>query len=221
MEHIITITEATKKFRETTALNKVSLNIEKNSITGLIGRNGSGKTVLLKCICGLIQLTSGSIMIHDKKIGIDIEKPDNIGAIIEHPGFLNEFNGYKNLQFLAAINKKIGRQEIEDAMTLVGLDAKSKKKVSKYSLGMKQRLGIAQAIMEDPDILIFDEPTNGLDNNGVTEFRQLILELKEQGKTIIMASHNAEDIKILCNTVYELDCGNVISSQKKQLSDTL
>ncbi len=215
MEPMIEISNATKKYKETTALNKISLIIEKNKITGLIGRNGSGKTVLLKCICGLVSLTSGSITIQVKKLGADIEKPDNIGAIIENPGFLNEFSGYKNLEFLASIHHKIGKKDILKTLELVGLDSKSKKKVGKYSLGMKQRLGIAQAVMENPEILIFDEPTNGLDNNGVKEFRKLILQLKSEGKTIVMASHNASDIEMLCDIVYELDGGILINTNPK------
>lgn len=207
---IISVDHAVKKFKEITALRDVSIHFQRNQVHGLIGRNGSGKTVLLKSICGLLPLTSGTITVSGKQIGKDIQIPDNIGIIIETPGFYNNFSGYANLKYLASIKNRIGKEEIRNAITRVGLDPDMKRWVGKYSLGMRQRLGIAQAIMEDPDILILDEPTNGLDKRGVEEFRELMLSFKEEGKTILLASHNAEDIRVLCDTVHELDGGQLV-----------
>ncbi len=209
-KYIIEVSNAVKKYKETVALNDVSINFEKNKITGIIGRNGSGKTVLLKSICGLTKLTSGKIKVDGKVIGRDIEIPKSVGVIIETPGFINEFSGIKNLEILYSLNNKLDKAKLEEVMVQVGLDPKSKKRVSKYSLGMRQRLGIAQAIMENPDILILDEPTNALDKHGVDEFRKLLLKLKGEGKTIIIASHNSADIELLCDVVYELDGGKLV-----------
>ena len=147
------------------------------------------------------------MIVDDKVVGLDVDVINNAGIIIENPGFLPGYTGYQNLKFLAKLRRKIGKKEIMDAMTKVGLEPLSKKHVGKYSLGMRQRLGIAQAIMEDPDILILDEPMNGLDNQGVEDIRKLLLELKEQGKTILIASHNREDIDVLCDHVWEMDKG--------------
>lgn len=209
---VIGIHDLTKTFRGNVVLSNVSLEIEAGTLTGLIGRNGSGKTMLMKCICGLISPTSGSVTVQGKRVGKDVDIPDNIGVIIETPGFLPNFSGYKNLTQLAKIRRKVGKNEIRAAMERVGLNPDDKKHVGKYSLGMRQRLGLAQAIMEDPDILILDEPLNGLDKDGVKEMRQYLLDLKAQGKTILIASHSAEDIDVLCDTVCEMDKGalNVI-----------
>lgn len=211
MTNIIEVRSANKAFKETEALKNVTLSFEKGKIHGIIGRNGSGKTVLFKCICGLMRLDSGTITVDGKQVGKDIEIPGGLGIIIEAPGFLPNYSGFKNLKFLANINRKIGDQDIKAFIKKVGLDPEEKKHVGKYSLGMRQRLGIAQAIMKDPDILIFDEPMNGLDNEGVKDIRKLFLELKETGKTLLIASHNAEDIHVLCDTVHEMDKGQLIS----------
>lgn len=207
MYNIIKITNLTKTFKTETVLKDISLCFEKGKIHGIIGRNGSGKTLLFKSICGFIPPTKGSISVDDKIIGKDIDIPDNVGIIIENPGFLPNYSGFKNLCLLACINNKISKEKIKVTIKKVGLDPGSKKHVSKYSLGMRQRLGIAQAIMEDPDILILDEPMNGLDNSGVKDIRNIIKGLREEGKTILLASHNSEDIKELCDTVYEMDAG--------------
>lgn len=209
MESRIKVENVTKKFGEDTALDEVSANFEKGKIYGIIGRNGSGKTVLFKTIIGFLKPTSGRVVVEGKEIGKDTDFADNIGMIIENPGFLGGFNGYKNLEYLAAIKKVIGKKEIKESMIRVGLEPCSKKKVGKYSLGMRQRLGIAQAIMENPDILILDEPMNGLDKQGVEDVRKILLDLKEEGKTIILASHNKEDIEVLCDEVYEMERGRL------------
>ena len=203
---MIKIENITKKFKENTVLNNVSINFEKGKIHGLIGRNGSGKTVLMKCICGFIPVTSGSITVRNKVISKK-NMPENIGVIIETPGFLPNYSGYRNLKFLADISGKANKNAIIRSIESVGLDPHSKKHVGKYSLGMRQRLGLAQAIMEDPDLLILDEPMNGLDKDGVKDMRDYLLKLKEQGKTMLIASHSAEDIEILCDTVCEMDKG--------------
>lgn len=207
---LIKIEQATKQYREILALDHVSLEIPRGSITGIVGRNGSGKTVLFRAICGIVKLTEGSITVDGKVIGKDVDILQNVGAIIEHPGFAHNYSAFRNLKDLAMIRGKIGAEEVREVIKRVGLDPDSKKHVGKYSMGMKQRLGIAQAIMENPDILILDEPMNGLDNQGVSDIRKLLLELKAQGKTILLASHNALDIQMLCDYVCELDCGKLV-----------
>lgn len=204
---MIVLDSVSKSFKEQVALNKISATFEKGKIYGIIGRNGSGKTVLFKCICGFMNYDAGTITVNKQIIGKDIDIPDNVGIIIENPGFLPNYSGFKNLCLLACINNKISKEKIKVTIKKVGLDPDSKKHVSKYSLGMRQRLGIAQAIMEDPEILILDEPMNGLDNSGVKDIRNIIKGLREEGKTILLASHNSEDIKELCDTVYEMDAG--------------
>ena len=212
-EEIIVIEHVSKIFGENKVLDDVCVSFEKGRIHGIIGRNGSGKTMLMKCICGFVPVTSGSIQVRGKKVGKDIDVPQNMGIIIETPGFLNGYSGYNNLKFLANINNKISEEKIIETLKLVKLDPHNKKHVGKYSLGMKQRLGLAQALMEDPDILILDEPMNGLDQSGVEEMREVLAALAKKGTTILMANHNAEDIEILCDTVHEMDLG-VISRIK-------
>ena len=207
METCIEVQNVVKRFRDQVVLKNVSISFEKGKIHGIVGRNGSGKTVLFKCICGLMHPEEGVILVNGKRVGRDVDMPEDIGAIIEAPGFLPNYSGYKNLRFLANIRRKIGKEEILNVLKTVGLDPESRKHVGKYSLGMRQRLGIAQAIMEDPEILILDEPMNGLDNAGVQDIRALLLELKAQGKTILLASHNHEDSAALCDTVHEMDGG--------------
>lgn len=188
-------------------LQDISVHFEKGKIHGLIGRNGSGKTVLMKCICGFMKPTSGAVFVEGKQIGKDVDFVPNAGVIIETPGFVPFYSGYKNLHILAELNRRIGREEIEDAMRTVGLDPGLKRHVKKYSLGMRQRLGIAQAIMEKPQLLILDEPFNGLDKEGVEQMRTYFLKLKEEGVTILLTSHTSEDIKLLCDTVTEMEKG--------------
>ena len=188
-------------------LKGVSINFERGKIHGLIGRNGSGKTMLMKCICGFVKPTSGEIYVDKKRIGKDCDFPENIGLIIETPGFIPYYSGFKNLKLLANLRGKINTEQIKKAMERVGLDPNLKRHVRKYSLGMRQRLGLAQAIMENPELLVLDEPMNGLDKDGVGDMRQYLLDLKLQGKTILIASHSSEDIDVLCDTVCEMDKG--------------
>ena len=209
MAEIIEIENLTKKFGDVTALENVNLSIERGKIYGIVGRNGSGKTVLFKLIMGYLKPTTGRVVVSGKEIGKDTDFAENVGIIIENPGFLKGYTGFKNLAYLASIRNVIGKEEIRESMKKVGLDPDSHKKVGKYSLGMKQRLGIAQAIMENPEILILDEPMNSLDNQGVDEVRGILRGLRDKGKTIILASHNKEDIEILCDEVYEMDHGRL------------
>lgn len=203
----IIVQKVSKNFGQERALKNVSRTFEAGRIHGIVGNNGSGKTVLMKCICGFLFPTEGQVTVNGLRVGIDTDFPPSLGIIIETPGFLPNLTGVKNLEILASLNKKIGLEEITASIRRVGLDPHMKKPVYKYSLGMRQRLGIAQAIMEDPALLILDEPFNGLDKTGVTEMRSLIKGLKEEGKTILLASHNQGDIDELCDTVCEMDAG--------------
>jgi len=204
---VIRVEGVYKRFGTDTVLKDVSRSFERGRIHGIVGNNGSGKTVLMKCICGFLIPDGGSITVNGERVGVDVDFPRDMGLIIETPGFLPNITGVKNLEILASLNKKIGLREIAASMRAVSLDPSMNKPVGKYSLGMRQRLGIAQAIMEDPTLLILDEPLNGLDKHCVREMRQLIKGLKEQGKTILLASHNQGDIDELCDTVCEMDAG--------------
>lgn len=210
MDNIIEVKNVSKNFRETRALDNISLDFERGKIHGIIGRNGSGKTVLMKCICGFMTPTSGEVLVNGEKVRPS-KAQENIGLIIETPGFIGGKSGLRNLQYLLRLRGKSDRSTVENAMRAVGLDPANKKPVRKYSLGMRQRLGIAQAIMENPELLILDEPMNGLDNQGVEDMRGLFAELRERGKTILLASHSNEDIRALCDTVCELDHGRVMA----------
>ena len=212
MAELIRVENVTKRFGDVVALDRINISFESGKIYGITGRNGSGKTVLFKTMIGYLKPTGGRVVVGGKEIGKDSDFPDNMGIIIENPGFLSRYTGYKNLEYLASIRRRIGRAQIRESMERGGLDPDSRKKAGKYSLGMRQRLGIAQAIMENPDILILDEPMNGLDNEGVNDVRSLLLGLKKEGKTIILASHNKEDIEILCDAVYEMDHGRFVST---------
>ena len=187
----------------------INASFERGKIHGLIGRNGSGKTMLMKCMCGFVKPTKGTITVDGKQIGKGCDFPENTGIIIETPGFIPYYSGYKNLKLLADLRKKITADDIRNTMRTVGLDPELKRHVRKYSLGMRQRLGLAQAITENPDLLVLDEPMNGLDKDGVSDMRKYLLDLKAQGKTILIASHSAEDIDILCDTVCEMDKGKL------------
>lgn len=204
---MVKVLDANKSFKKNKVLDNVSITCKKGEICGIVGRNGSGKTVLFKSICGFLKLDSGSVWIQGKKMHKDIDMLNTAGIIIEEPAFLRNKSGIKNLEFLYMIRNSRNREYICSVMAKVGLEAKSKKTVGNYSMGMKQRLAIAQAIMENQEILILDEPMNGLDNHGVKDMRKLFLDLKNQGKTILLASHNKEDIEVLCDNVYEMDRG--------------
>lgn len=203
----IELEKVSRRFGQEEVLKELTWSCEAGQVYGIVGNNGSGKTVLMKCICGFLPVSSGTIKVGGRQIGKDVDFPESLGVIIETPGFLTGLSGKKNLEILAELRGQLGEQEICRVLEKVGLDPSMKKPVGKYSLGMRQRLGIAQAIMEDPKFLILDEPFNGLDHRGVEEIRKILLEQKEQGKTILLASHNGEDIRILCDRVFEMDGG--------------
>ena len=206
-EVAVSVHKVNKYFGNEQVLKDIFLELEKGKIHGIIGRNGSGKTVLMKCICGFLRPTSGAVKVFGKFIGSDCDFAPNTGMLIETPGFLTHETGMNNLVWLSKLGKGASKERISELIRLVGLDPAMKKKVGQYSLGMRQRLGIAQALLDDPSLLILDEPMNGLDKTGVRDIRALLLSLKEQGKTILLASHFAQDIDELCDTVHEMDQG--------------
>jgi len=203
----ILVDHVTKQFGSEVVLKDVSLTLEAGKIHGIIGRNGSGKTVLMKCICGFLQPTSGSVKVFDRTIGQDCDFAPDTGMLIETPGFLPHETGLNNLLWLARLGKGASKERVKQLIEQVGLDPSLKKTVNQYSLGMRQRLGIAQTLLDDSSLMILDEPMNGLDKNGVRSIRDLLLSLKSQGKTILLASHFAQDIDELCDTVCEMDQG--------------
>ncbi len=207
MNPIIEVKNYTKIIKGQTILNHIDLALPPGEIHGFVGHNGSGKTMLFKAICGFINPTEGEVTVQGDRIGVDVDFPGDVGVIIEQPHFIGEFDAFRNLKFLADIQKKIGAEEIRAVIERVGLDPQSKKKVRAFSLGMNQRLALAQAIMENPSILILDEPMNSLDKDGVAFVRQLLLERKEEGATILICSHVAEDIQILCDNVWMMNSG--------------
>ena len=203
----VSVQHITKRFGNETVLKDVSMELEQGKIHGIIGRNGSGKTVLMKCICGFLRPAEGTAQVFGKTIGKDCDFAPNTGMLIETPGFLPHETGMNNLLWLAKLGKGASKERVKSLIEVVGLDPSLRKTVSQYSLGMRQRLGIAQALLDDPALLILDEPMNGLDKNGVRSIRELLLSLKNQGKTIVLASHFAQDIDELCDTVCEMDQG--------------
>ena len=205
---MVVLENVTKRFKKATVLDHVSVAFPRGQIHGIIGRNGSGKTVMLKLICGFLPADEGVVRVNGEPVYC--QKPQlNTGAIIEEPGFIPGISGLKNLQMLASLKSDLTRDDLRKVMLRVGLDPENRKAVGKYSMGMRQRLGIAQAIMEKPSLLLLDEPMNGLDNQGVEDIRRLLIELREGGTTILLASHSREDIQILCDSVHELDRGRL------------
>ncbi|MBQ3497502.1 MAG: ABC transporter ATP-binding protein [Clostridia bacterium] len=208
----ITVKNYTKIIKKKTVLSNINYTFNGGKIYGLYGRNGCGKTMLLRAICGLILPTEGEVIIDNKVIGKDIEFPDSVGIIIENIEMLSEYNAFQNLKMIAKIKKIATDSEIKDALELVGLDPYDKKKVKTYSLGMKQKLNIAQAIMEKPQLLLLDEPTNALDTDSVNNLRNLLLKMKDEGVLIIIASHNQDDINVLCDEIVNISNGEVVTN---------
>ena len=204
--NVIEVIDARKQFGQQMVLKDVCLNCEAGKIYGIVGYNGSGKSVLFKCISGLMTLDSGTVMINGRKKKSG-EILSEAGVIIEGPAYLKYKSAYENLDYLYRMTHKKDKAYLFDLIRKVGLDPESKKHVGKFSMGMKQRLGIAQALMEQNKILILDEPMNGLDKKGIGQMRLMFLELKNQGYTMLFASHNKEDIDTLCDEVYEMDAG--------------
>lgn len=209
---MIYVNHLSLNIKQDTILSDITLHVEKGKITGLVGRNGCGKTMLMKCITGFVRPTEGEVIFDGKKVGQDVDFPKNTGIIIESPSFIPYYSGRKNLLELASLQKKVKKERIDEVLQQVGLFEARNKPVRKYSLGMRQRLGIAQALMENPDTLILDEPMNGLDNECVTLIRDILANLREQGKTILLVSHNAEDIRVLCDRIYEMDKGKLVDN---------
>lgn len=205
-----------KQYAGKNVLDEITIVLGAGCIYGLVGPNGCGKTTLMRCICGFTRPTSGTVTVLGKVIGKDCDFAPSTGIIIETPGFLPHYSARRNLAILAGISGKADKARIDEVIRLVGLNPEDKKPVGKYSLGMRQRLGIAQAIMENPQILILDEPFNGLDKDGVADIHALLQSLKEQGKCVILASHSAEDIAKACDMVYELQKGELVRAEKMQ-----
>ncbi len=205
----IKLRNVSKKFKDNIVISNVNLTFNEGKIYSFIGRNGCGKTVLLKLICGFYKPTTGKVLYDDIDINKDVKIAPNTRALIENPDFIPTLSGYENLKLLADIQKKIGKKEIENALIAVNLFESKDKLYYKYSLGMKQKLGIAQVIMEDPNVIILDEPFNGIENESVDKLRSLLLEEKSRGKIILIATHIHEDIDVLSDVVYRVDGGKV------------
>lgn len=199
-----------KKIKNNVVLYDINLQLHKGKIYGFRGRNGSGKTMLFRAICGLIRPTNGTIIIDQKKLGDEISFPESVGVLIEYPGFLADLTGFKNLKMIAEINNQIGESEIKEMITKVGLDPEDKRKFKKYSLGMKQRLGIAQALMEEPELLILDEPLNALDSGGIDLVKNLLIEMREKNKLILIASHDKEALELLSDEIFTIENGKIV-----------
>ncbi|MBU5317014.1 ATP-binding cassette domain-containing protein [Clostridium bornimense] len=213
-EAYIDIKNINKTIGNNVVLDNISISLEKGKIYGFRGKNGSGKTMLFRAICGLINVDSGEIIIDNKVLGKDISFPNSLGVLIEYPGFLDNLTGFRNLKYLAEIKGIISDKDIEEAIKKVGLDPKDTRKFKKYSLGMKQRLGIAQAIMEDPELIILDEPTNALDIDGVRLINDIILDMKSKGKTILIANHDKEELESVADKILFVDRGRIIDEVK-------
>ena len=210
----IEIKNVTKKFKKNIVLENINLTLESGNIYGLVGRNGSGKSVLLKMICAFYEPTEGEILFDGVNVIKNHEFPKDTRALIENPSFLGDLTGYENLKLLANIQKKIGDKEIDEALDIVNLKEEKNKKFSEYSLGMKQKLGLAQVFMENPQIMILDEPFNGVENKTAEKLRQYLLEEKKKNKLIIVATHIKEDITELADYVYEFDAGSIVETKK-------
>ena len=203
----IEITDLVKDIKGKRIIDNVTLDLESGKITGLKGVNGSGKTMLMRLVCGLITPTSGSIVINGKRLGKDITFPESVGILIENPAFLDAYSGFENLKLLASIKHSVGPEEIHQTIARVGLDPDDKKKYRKYSLGMKQRLGIAAAVMEEPDIIILDEPTNALDSDGVAMLKEILHDQRERGALVLISCHDLPTLQELSDEIYLMESG--------------
>ena len=207
---IIELKDACKIIKGITVLDHISYELKDNRVYGLQGPNGSGKSMLIRAICGLIHLTSGQVIIDGKVVGKEIEFPESVGLLLERPAFLGEYSGFDNLKMIAAIQGKVNDDMIRSAIEEVGLDPNDKKKYRKYSLGMKQRLGIAGAIMMEPKLLILDEPTNALDVDGIALVRDIIGKRIQKGRIIIIASHDREEMERITDEVLYMKAGRLL-----------
>ena len=209
MKNKIEIKNVSKTIEGTTILSEVSLSLEQGKIYGFVGKNGSGKTMLFRMLAGFVKCSSGKILYNGKEVIFGEKIPLSMGVLIENAGMYPDFTGLENLKFLASIRKVVSEEQIKKAIDRVGLDYKDKRKVKKYSLGMKQRITLAQSIMEKPELLLLDEPTNALDEEGVGQIREVIRQEKERGAIVCLASHNTEDIETLCDEIYRIKEGKV------------
>jgi len=207
---MLKIRDLSKRFKRRVIFENVNLDLKRGNIYGFVGANGSGKSVFFKTICGFLRPEKGSILIDDMEIGKNIDFLPELGVLIEKPGFIEEYNQLDNLRYLARINNKIGEKEIKDSLEAVGLDIANKDKVKNFSLGMRQRLAIAQAIMEGQKIIILDEPFNGLDKEGVEQIKTLIKGLKAPDRLILLTSHIPGDIEELSDCIFEFSDGNIL-----------
>ena len=203
------VEEINKKIGVDDVLCEISLSMEKGKIYGLQGKNGCGKSMLMRVICGLVLPTSGRIMIDGEELGKELSFPESIGVFIEKPGFLDAYSGFQNLSMLASIKKKIGDREIKQTLKRVGLEDVMHKKYKKYSLGMKQKLGIAAVIMEQPDIVILDEPANALDEKSEQRLWQIVKEEKERGALVIISCHTSEVLEEISDEIFKMDQGQI------------
>lgn len=206
-----------KKMGKKVILHNINLKMEGGKIYGLKGKNGCGKTMLMRAISGLIKPTSGEIIINDEKLWKNITFPRSIGILIENPAFINSATGFDNLKMIASIKGVASDKDIEDSLTKVGLEPYDTRRYRKYSLGMKQKLGIACAIMENPDIIILDEPINAIDREGVLAVRKILDDLKSQNKIIIIACHDAEEMEMLADEIYEMENGEIIEKRNNKI----
>lgn len=214
METVVELNHVSKSFEGRRVLGDVELKIMRGSTVGIVGANGSGKSVLFKLICGFLKPDSGEVKIRGERLGHRVDFPENVGVLINKPGYIDFYDGYHNLKYLAGIQNKITKEKILGTMQLVGLDFHNKTSVRNYSMGMKQKLGIAQAIMEDQDIIILDEPFNALDHSSYKEIKELIKSLQLTGRTVLLTSHNFSDINELCSSIYMIE-----DSQLKELTN--
>lgn len=203
------VRNVTKTIKGVKVLDDISIDIPSGSVTGLRGINGSGKTMLMRAVCGLIGLDDGSIEVDGKRVGVDVDSPPSVGLLIENPGFIDGFSGFDNLWLLAQLTGRIGSREVESALELVGLKSARDKAYRTYSLGMKQRLGLAAAIMESPDLLVLDEPTNALDESGVALIQDIVHAQADRGAAVLVASHDAAVLSSLADRIYELYEGRI------------
>lgn len=203
------VRNVTKTIKGVKVLDDISIDIPSGSVTGLRGINGSGKTMLMRAVCGLIGLDDGSIEVDGKRVGVDVDSPPSVGLLIENPGFIDGFSGFDNLWLLAQLTGRIGSREVESALELVGLKSARDKAYRTYSLGMKQRLGIAAAIMESPDLVVLDEPTNALDESGVALIQDFVHAQADRGAAVLVASHDAAVLSSLADRIYELYEGRI------------
>jgi ABC-2 type transport system ATP-binding protein len=213
---VVELKQVEKKIRGVTVLHDISLRLESGRVYGLRGKNGCGKTMLMRLMCGLIRATSGTVSIDGEVLGRDISFPRSVGALIENPAFINGYTGFQNLKILADIQGKIGEERIREALVQVGLDPDDKRKYRKYSLGMKQRLGIACAFMENPDLVVLDEPINALDEKGVLLVREILDGLRKRGALVVIACHDPEEMAQLADEIYQMEEGVITGHEVVQ-----